>query len=286
MDALICELNPGGCAKGRPAAKTFVVPNVHLTSVFPFWKRIDLDPADAPEKDLEGVMARHHVALPEQADSQREKIDQAVWLEKTRKANLQFTRQLTKPTSTQRGDLAKKPQLVVPIREYSAALELPSAVARLPQKAFGIPASDCSFEPEAPLEPRTHSNGTATLENAKSRFKEVLRQISMPEELPPAESATASILLADRGIDAECLFLHPDRQVPTSVLIALGAGIPPCDPTKHGTHVWGIIGGLVPDVMRGVALIEDGTPPVEAPAVEPWDFDKHTPARIPISPAS
>ena len=82
MDALICKLNPGGCAKGRPAAKTFVVPNVH----------------------------------------QREKIDQAVWLEKTRKANLQFTRQLTKPTWTQRGDLAKKPQLVVPIREYSGGV--------------------------------------------------------------------------------------------------------------------------------------------------------------------
>jgi len=270
MDALICQLNPRSCANGRLTARTLVVPDVRLKSHFPIWKSIPLDPGDAPDKDLEGVLVRHHVSLPEQADSQPEKIDRAAWLETIRKANIGFTRQLTETVSTEGGGRAKRPQLLVPVREYRATIELPAKIANMPGKKFGI--SDFTFDPDAPLAPSVHTNGTPVPAGPTSRFADVLRQISMPVKLPEAEGAPASILLADRGIDPECIFLHPDRDVPPDVLAAVGAGNSPCATAKHGTHVWGIIAGLVPNVMRGVAVIDR-----VAPDVETWDFDTHGP---------
>jgi hypothetical protein len=252
-----------------------VVPDLHLASHFPAWTIVPLDPDEAPDDNLEGVLARHHVSLPDQVDSRPEKIDRAEWLATIRKANVGFTRWVTKGVRSQSGARLKQRQLAVPLVEYRGAILLPASVAKTPQKAFGIP--DFSWEPVGTLQPSVRTNGAGAAASLGARFEAALRMISMPAKLPPAESDPASILLADRGIDADCVFLHPERDVPPDVLLAAAAGNSPCTADAHGTHVWGIIGGRIPDVMRGVALI----PERPAPEIHFWDFEKQTPGESP-----
>lgn len=274
MDALICRLNARNCSDGRLTGTTFVVPDVHLETHFPVWTNLPLDPDEDPGKDLEGVFARHHYSLPE-------KVDQDEWRDKIRKANLGFKRWVTRGVQSQSGARLKQRQLLVPITQYRGTVSLPESVAETPEKAFGIP--DFSLDSFTPLRPSGRTNGTATGGPLAARFDKALGMISMPLTLPRAGGDPATILIADRGIDAECLFLHPDKDVPADILAAATTGDSACEIIKknnhqekksiaHGTHVWGIIAGQVPDVMRGVAL--DGR---VAPEIRFWDFDQHPP---------